>query len=178
MPDYLINPVDQSKLHLTIERIKDDIRIVELQNQVNKLSSDRRDKRNEKVMLTTKTGYIFVNPTKIVFCQADSNYTAITTLDNKRILVSKSLCHFYKESLPFSQFIRISRSVVINKGYLTEIIKSERKCILEADGRTNSFTASPEYYKLLKKNGFSRCDLIKKSKQSHNKMLSLVNANN
>jgi len=175
VPDYLINPIDQNKLHLTIERIKDDIRIVELQDQVGKL---RQAKRNKKVMLTTKSGFVFVNQKKIVCCQADSNYTVITMFNKKQILVSKSLCHFYKESLPFSQFIRISRSVVINMHYLTEVIKAERKCILEADGHNYSFTASPEYYRLLKKNNFTRCSTLNSDLSSHNNMLSLLNKYN
>ena len=175
LPDYLINPVDQNKLHSTIERIKDDIRIVELQNQVDKLT---QDKGNEKVMLPVKSGFVFVNPKKIVCCEADSNYTVITMFNKKQILVSKSLCHFYKESLPFSQFIRISRSVVINKHYLTEVIKSERKCVLEADEHNYSFTASPEYYKLLKKNNFSRFPTPYRNAPSHNNMLSLLNKSN
>jgi len=175
VPDYLINPVDQNKLYSTIERIKDDIRIVELQNQVYNLSQDRRD---EKVMLTTKSGFLFVNPNKIVCCQADSNYTTITLFNEKQILVSKSLCHFYKEALTFSQFIRISRSVVINKHYLTEVIKSERKCILEAGVKSYSFTASPEYYRLLKKNNFTKCSTLNVNTPYHNNVLSLLNKHN
>lgn len=166
---------DLDRIRLIIDRIKADNKIDNIQNQLDKLSHNRR---YEKVMLTTKTGYLFLNPKKIVFCKAESNYTKVTLLNEKSIIVTKSLCHFYEETLCFPQFIRINRSTVINKRYLIEVLKADRKCVLEATKQTYSFTVSPEYYKLLKNNNFSRCASINESMPSHKNMLSLINKDN
>lgn len=175
IPDCIARPFDRDKLYGIIERKQADNQIKAIQDQLAALS---RDKHTERVMLTTKTGYLFLNPKKIVFCKADSNYTKVALLDEKSIIVTKSLCHFYEETLCFPQFIRINRSTVINKQYLSEIIKAERKCILEVKKQTYSFTLSPEYYKLLKNNDFSRCASINGNMPSHTKMPSLINMNN
>ena len=173
--DFLINPVDRNKLHLTVERIKDDIRINMLENQLDQLL---RVTKNKKVVLVTNTGYQFINPRKIVFSQADSNYTEVTLSTKEHILVTKSLCHFYEESLPFPEFIRISRSVVINKQYLAEVVKSERKCILKVGDDSYSFIASPEYFKMLKKNNFSRWSSPKTKNHLQKSIFSLLNKDN
>jgi len=175
VPENTGSPFDLNTIRVIIDRIKADNKNNDIQGQLDKLSHNRPC---EKVMLTTKTGYLFLNPKKIVFCKAESNYTKVTLLNVKSIIVTKSLCHFYEETLCFPQFIRINRSTVINKRYLTEVLKANRKCVLEATKQTYSFTVSPEYYKLLKINNFSRCASINENVPSHTNMLSLINKNN
>lgn len=175
IPEQTAVPFDRNKLQQIIKRKKIDDQLSALQEQIELLSKERSP---EHIVLTTKTEYLFVKPDEIVFCSADSNYTAITLLNKKAVLVTKSLCHFYKESLPFSYFIRISRSVVINKKYLVEVIKSERKCILKAGKHSYSFVISPEYYKALKNNNFSRFSSLNENIPSHTNILSLLNKNN
>ena len=173
--DYLFSPFNREQLFQIIERKRANDRIAALQSQMELLSKERK---HEKIILTTKTEFLFINPGNIVFCKAESNYTSITLLDRKPVLITKSLCHFYKEALNLPEFIRISRSVVINKLYLTEVVKAERKCLLEASGKTYSFTVSPEYYKILRNNNFSRIVSLNKTKPSHTNMLSLLNKSN
>jgi len=173
--DYIFSPFNREKLYQIIERKRAQDRISALQSQMELLS---KEKKHEKIMLTTKTEFLFIDPGNIVFCKAESNYTVVTLLHKKSVLITKSLCHFYEEALCLPQFIRISRSVVINKTYLTEVIKSGRKCLLEASGQAYSFTVSPEYYKLLRNNHFSRIVPLNENISSHTNMLSLINKNN
>ncbi len=175
VPVYLIEPVNRNSFVEAIELIQVEIKLRTLQNQLDALPDNWQ---TEKVMLTTKLGFQFVRPRQIVFCKADSNYTRIALLSKKQILVTKTLSRFYEETLPYPEFVRISRSVVINKSYLTEVVKSDRKCILQTSDETYCFTTSPEYYKILKNNHFSRFTSLNEKTTSHNNMLPLLNKYN
>ena len=104
--------------------------------------------RMRKIKFNIRTGYVFVNPDDIVFCSADSNYTHITFMNQKQLTVSLTLSNVM-ESLPSEIFMRISRSTVINIGFLSEIKRTEKLCILIADSKSYSFRISPRNIKAL-----------------------------
>ncbi len=74
-----------------------------------------------------------INIDKIVYCEADSNYTRIH-LYSSILLVTKSLKHI-ESQLPKSCFIRIHKSYLINKDYIKIIYRRINKLfiILEPD---------------------------------------------
>lgn len=74
-----------------------------------------------------------INIDKIVYCEADSNYTWIH-LYNSNLLVSKSLKHI-ESQLPKSLFIRIHKSYLINTDYIKIISRRINKLfvILESN---------------------------------------------
>jgi two-component system, LytTR family, response regulator len=102
----------------------------------------------QKIKFNIRTGYVFVNPNDIIYCSADSNYTHITFTNQKQLTVSLTLSNVM-ESLPPSMFLRISRSTIININFLTEIKRTEKLCILNADNKNYSFRISPKNIKAL-----------------------------
>lgn len=174
VPNYLISPFDRNKLQLLVERLRASIQIRTLKFQLETLLLDKQD---EKLMLSTKSDYSFVKPKKIVFCKAESNYTSITLSNKKTVLITKSLGHFYEKTLTSPCFIRISRSLVINKQYLTEIKKSNKTCVLKVGKQLYYFAFSPEYYKTLTNSNFSKRASLNKNIHSHMNMIPSLNNN-
>jgi len=87
----------------------------------------------EKLKFSTRKGHVFVDPGEIVYFKADSNYTHIYLKNNKQITVAKSLRHF-DEGLKSSNFMRISRSVIINTTFLTALDRNDKSCLLKYSG--------------------------------------------
>lgn len=120
------------------------IRKFDVDENVVRLNPERR----QKIKFNIRTGYVFVNPNDIIYCSADSNYTHITFTNQKQLTVSLTLSNVM-ESLPPSMFLRISRSTIININFLTEIKRTEKLCILNADNKNYSFRISPKNIKAL-----------------------------
>lgn len=122
----------------------DKIRKIEVESNLSRLNPERR----QKIKFNIRTGYVFVNPNDIIYCSADSNYTHITFTNQKQLTVSLTLSNVM-ESLPPSMFLRISRSTIININFLTEIKRTEKLCILNAENKVYSFRISPKNIKAL-----------------------------
>jgi DNA-binding LytR/AlgR family response regulator len=59
----------------------------------------------------------------VVYLESSRNYTFLVFLNGKRLLLSKTLGHLL-EGLPSHQFVRISRTHVVNIQYLRRIQKN------------------------------------------------------
>lgn len=72
--------------------------------------------------LTVKEGRAIVHIpyTNIRWFETDGNYTTINLVDNKRRVIRKPLSEL-QEQLPSSAFIRIHKSFLVNKKYISEI---------------------------------------------------------
>lgn len=120
------------------------IKKIELESNLEKQSRERW----KKIKFNIRTGYIFVNPEDIIYCSADSNYSHIIFTNQKQLTVSLTLSNVM-ENLPSSMFLRISRSTIININFLTEIKRTEKLCILNAESKNYSFRISPKNIKAL-----------------------------
>ncbi|MGB0167323.1 MAG: LytR/AlgR family response regulator transcription factor, partial [Luteibaculum sp.] len=105
---YLVKPFKPEDLFVAVE--------LALANKPRPLS------QNGSEMLTVKDGYTTVRiPTSdIVMLKAEENYTAINTLNQRPRIVRSYLSDLLSE-LPGENFVRIHRSYVVNKDYVTEV---------------------------------------------------------
>ena len=111
--DYLLKPVNRKELKECVEKyigIHDEpiAQSVHKTEPANKIS---------RIKVNTRTGTVFINPTTILFCRAEGNYTTICT-GEKEYLCSLNLGKL-QEQLSSSAFIRIGRSLIINFEYIT-----------------------------------------------------------
>ncbi|HUR30421.1 MAG TPA: LytTR family DNA-binding domain-containing protein, partial [Saprospiraceae bacterium] len=72
------------------------------------------------IAVSTMQGHFFFKPEEIVRLEAQSNYTQIFLLNNKKILASKVLKDFVGSLEPFG-FVRTHRSHLVNKNYITSV---------------------------------------------------------
>jgi len=119
--DYLLKPVDMDELQSLILR---------LLSEFNKEGSPEEFSKR-KLKIPTRTGYLLIPLSEIVYCEADGNYTRITKSDGELLTTSIHLGKL-EEDLDRSIFFRISRSVIMNLNYLTSVNKGKQECTLKA----------------------------------------------
>jgi len=91
-----------------------------------------------KLKIPTRSGYSLVDISEIVFCQANGNYTNITTIAGEPTTTSMNL-GMVETKLPTDVFFRLSRSVIINTNFLASVNKGEKKCVLKTCGKEYEF---------------------------------------
>jgi len=119
--DYLLKPVDPEELEEMIERFKSR---KELFSPINENSSAN------KIRLNFRTGYILVDPSEVIMISAHGNYAEIHLCNKEKHIVSQAIgC--ITGMLPAGQFIRISRSALINIKFLRQVDRKNRTAILK-----------------------------------------------
>lgn len=113
--DYLLKPIDTEELLAAVEK-------------VNKRKIEQK-LANTKIVVHHKDRVKLINVNEIVSLEADSSYTHIYTNDGQKYTPAH-LLKTYADMLESDEdFVRISRSVIVNLKYLKEYSKGE-PCIL------------------------------------------------
>jgi two-component system LytT family response regulator len=139
--DYLLKPVSLGDLKTCITRYRASNKVQNLQQSVNQLMNCLN---REKLSFHSRTGTIFIDPQTIVYCEAEGNYTDLFLEEGKRQTVSQSLGSV-ETMLDGNGFSRISRSVIINRRFLNQISRKEKKCKLIAAEKEYSLEIKSSY---------------------------------
>ena len=143
--DYLVKPVDIDDLKNSIDRYKEERKsntsLARIENLLQALQV-------EKLRFSTRTGYIFINPAEIIYCQADGNYTDLFLANDEKQTITINIGRL-EHLLPPSKFSKINRSVIINKQYLTAINRKEKQCILRVNEEDILFGVPSKFLSLI-----------------------------
>ncbi len=120
--DYLVKPVDPAELKTTIEKLKTN-RKDDLTNQVSKLLHHLNS--NVKLKFNTPSGFIIIDSSEIIYCQADRNYSEIYLSDGRKEVITCNLKKLFK-TLPKDNFFRASRSLIINVDYIVKVERTKQ----------------------------------------------------
>lgn len=93
-----------------------------------------------KLTLPQQDGFQVLNISDILYCQADDNYTEIY-LENKKILVSKTLKYFEDALLEFS-FARVHKSYLVNINEVVKYRKGKGGSVVMSNGKELLVSAS------------------------------------
>lgn len=122
--DYLLKPIDSVELQNAINRhiIKQQLHQQDQQLLVNNLLNNLQQKtpENFKLALSMQEGVSFFEPSAILYCEAENNYTRFIFGNHKPLLISKTLGE-YEEILEGYGFIRIHKSYLVNKKYIMKV---------------------------------------------------------
>lgn len=91
-----------------------------------------------KTLYLTRRHQIEVN--EIMYLQSESNYTLIHTTDKLKMVASQTL-HLIHSSIDYDNFIRISRSHILNIEYISTYCLENNKLTLKLSNG-EKFTAS------------------------------------
>jgi two-component system, LytTR family, response regulator len=121
--DYIVKPVKLAELNEALQKVQRRLEVYSILLKVEELTAyvDKLKQQNlqeNKIMINTNEGAIFVKVGDIVKLESESNYTIIYLDKNKKIIASKTLSVF-EEMLEQLNFMRIHRSFVVN---LTKIV--------------------------------------------------------
>ena len=93
-----------------------------------------------KITLPQQDGFQVLNVADILYCKADDNYTEIY-LENKKILVSKTLKYF-EEALSQFSFARIHKSYLVNVNEVIKYKKGKGGSVVVSNGKELLVSAS------------------------------------
>ncbi len=123
--DYLLKPIKENELKKAIEKVvkrldeKEALKQAsKLQGYLDKIKQDQQ--QDAKLIVPTKEGMIFLKVNDIIRLQSESNYTLFYLIENKKIIVSKTLKYFEEKLLEFN-FSRVHQSHLVNLAHMKEI---------------------------------------------------------
>ena len=135
--DYLLKPVDAEELKKTIEKA-----VKVLYKDANYLLINQEGSYQEKkIRLATTTGYDFVSPEEIVYVKGDGNYSYLHTASNQTYSMAKTIKDLH-QIVGCELFIRVHKTYLINKKYLSCYNKNDRYCVLKVNDREYKFPVS------------------------------------
>lgn len=145
--DYLLKPIRKEELFAAIERF------IEFRERGNKTDFSKlidllSKNQPGRVKLNTRTGYFFVDPDEIFYIEADGNYCQINMISGKSEVSTINLGTLEK-LIDGSNFLRISRSFIINLKYLTRVDRRLNICELEYNGFSHKLKIPSQKIKLL-----------------------------
>ncbi|MBK6274395.1 MAG: response regulator transcription factor [Saprospirales bacterium] len=116
--DYIMKPVKLDELNDALQKVEKRLAIYEKLEKTEELEKyvrtiKEQNLQENKIMINTNDGAIFVKVSEIVKLESESNYTIIYLENNKKIIASKTLSVF-EEMLEKLNFSRVHRSSLIN----------------------------------------------------------------
>ena len=136
--DYLLKPVDPAELEKTIGKLGEPVQN-DLSGQFKKLIKHLNN--NRRLKFNTRTGFVLINSTDIIYCLADRNYSEIYLTDGRKEVVTFNLKKLYAQ-LPDETFFRASRSLIVNLDHLIKVERTKRKLYLKYQDKILNFVVS------------------------------------
>ena len=133
--DFILKPIQQNELmdafHKFIEKRSEKLEALN-HKLLHLINSKENSKETNRIGLPTMQGYIFINEEDIIQCEADNTYTIFHLVNNKKIVVSKTLKEC-EEILNKTTFYRIHHSHLVNLGFIREYVRGEGGHIIMLD---------------------------------------------
>jgi len=145
--DYILKPVRREELVAAIHRYRNKIQSDRTQD-IKQFLEALRPSGPGKVKLNTRSGYILVNPSEVIYCEADGNYTYVQLLNGKRELITHNLGTI-EELIRSDGFFRASRSYLVNLKYLSRVNRKNCSCTLEYSGISHTLKIPAQKIRLL-----------------------------
>lgn len=146
--DYLLKPIAPEDLSSIINKLKHENNQASLINKIDKLLETLS---SPKIRFNTRTGFVLLNASSIVYCNADGSYTYVYLDSGKMEYVTKRLGEI-ENQLDTNIFIRISRSILVNKNFIHSLNRNNRSIKLTSNQMEEiEFIASKSGFRKLKK---------------------------
>jgi DNA-binding LytR/AlgR family response regulator len=127
--DFLLKPVSHSQLKNVINKVKKK----KAESSTRKLDNILNNVKSEtKLMLSSATSHLMIDPNEILYCEAKNSLTKIHLEDGSMELSNSSLGKL-EEVLANYNFFRIGRSTLINLDKLWRATRTDNSCTLLAN---------------------------------------------
>ncbi|MFZ1702939.1 MAG: LytTR family DNA-binding domain-containing protein [Saprospiraceae bacterium] len=151
--DYLLKPIDIEELKTAVSKISF-TETKSLNEMITKIHQylGNIETQTDKIGLPFQGGYEMVKTKDIIRCESDSNYTSIFLIDNRKVLLSKTLKEV-EESIRHKDFIRVHHSHLININHVSKFYKHEGGYIIMSDGTQVNISRAKkdEFFNLMNK---------------------------
>ncbi len=134
--DYLLKPIDPQDLIQSVQKAM--LRIgtnTLLGENIDKLIKGLKHQQFQlkKLAIPAADGVTFVELDEIPKIEADSNYTTVYTINNKKYIVAKTLKE-YEELLADYNFLRVHSSTLINLKHVDKYVRGDGGFVIMKDG--------------------------------------------
>jgi two-component system, LytTR family, response regulator len=133
--DYLLKPINEQQLIESVEKIRQQLQLKTAQVQLKALSQNLKPNQKQVICVPNQNGYDYINISDIEYLEADGSYVHLFLTDKKQKTVSKNLKYFEQTLKPFSSFVRVHRSFIINLDLMASFSKSGRGTIIMQNGK-------------------------------------------
>ena len=128
---YLMKPINIDELIKAVDYVMD---IKRKENAVEgKVLQSKFTATEGKITIPQQDGFRVLDVAAIKYCKADDNYTEIH-LENKRLVVSKTLKHF-EDALAAFPFVRIHKSYLVNLNEIMTYKKGKGGSVVLSSGK-------------------------------------------
>ncbi len=133
--DYLLKPINYIDLLSTIRRLENRKKAVSINRNTETLLENFNNNTDtfNKIALPTHNGYELININNIMFCHSENNYCRVICMDEKEILLSKTL-KYVQGLLNSNLFVRIHKSYLVNLNYVVSFDKTDELKITLTNG--------------------------------------------
>jgi two-component system, LytTR family, response regulator len=117
--DFLLKPVKVSELVDAVKKVQQNIKYKSYQNFNILLENiETPNQPIKKLIIPNQKGFVAVNLSDIIMCEADGYCTNFFLKSNSKISSSHHL-KYYEEFLPAYQFLRVHNSFIINLSHVS-----------------------------------------------------------
>ena len=134
--DFLLKPVNPEELSRAIDRLHSSPAGMYNREQFTSLIEQALSR--PKIKISTAGGFTLINPSDVIYIQADWNYSELFFNREKSEMTTMNIGSL-DEVLPKKDFFRISRSLIINVAYLVKVSRRKRQVLLVKDGQEYIF---------------------------------------
>ncbi len=131
--DYLLKPVDPDELTNALEKFRKQNINESAKYKLLNESLKNYQKPNERLALHSQDKIHIVNISDIIRCESSINYTTFYFVNQKKMVVSKTLKEF-EDLLAEMHFYRVHQSHLVNTKYIKEFVKIEGGHLIMSDG--------------------------------------------
>lgn len=140
--DYILKPIDYTKLIRAVKKVEQAVHFGNNSNIIHFIESiDERNQFVKKIPFHQKDRVLIVDLDNISYIQASRNYCEVVTEDNQRIISTKPLSDYDILLQPYSQFLRINKSVLINIHHILKYSKG-MECVITMKHSKEDFEVS------------------------------------
>jgi two-component system LytT family response regulator len=131
--DYLLKPIAVDELKAVIQKVNKKQNLSDFPAQLRNLMQTLKNPEHEpKLCIPSSDGYVFLEKSEIVMCQAEGNYTIIYNLAGEKIICSKNIG--FIEELLDSHMFRCHKSFLINVDHVKKFEGGDNMRVLLKSG--------------------------------------------
>jgi len=135
--DYLLKPVDKDELITAVDKVVASRKGNHLEDKLQSLFSNLN--KSDKINISADGKIYLLDRNDVIMLKSDKSYTTVFLVDDKKILVSKTLKEVEKK-FEYPEFFRVHNSFLINMNHVKEYLKSLGGELIMSNGMSASIS--------------------------------------
>ncbi len=141
--DYLLKPIDPTELKHAVKKVEEQ-RHLPMAEQFQILLKQIHGKNNSfnKIAVPTAEGFELIPADKILYFEANDNYTHLFLKNRNKIIACRTLKEMEEQIQEFTSFLRVHNSYMVNLNEVTKYVRGEGGYLVMSDGSSVNVSRS------------------------------------